>query len=82
MDAVRTVVFPNDLLLRCDLEQFHAFGCVIACNDRVSIGESLHTACVIDDAADLVVGDLPDNVALTVDFDHAVAVRASDNRRA
>ena len=54
---------------------------MITRNHGVSIGQTLNTARIVDERlTQIVIVDTPDDLAVAVDFDDPVAVRATDQR--
>ena len=82
MNPGRTLICvgPDDLLVSCHFEQLRlAWLRMIGGNHRVAIWQSLCAAGIIEwFTGEIVIGELPDGLAVLVDFNCCVANRAVD----
>lgn len=78
---VGSIEFPDNFLVASNFQQFDTGPLsVIAGDHGIAVRESLNAASVVDQCfADVVVVDAPDDVALGIEFDHTISVRAADD---
>lgn len=64
----KTVVAPHHFLIACHFEELYRITLgVIAGDNRVAVGQALHTAGVVEEfLANILVGDAPHNLPLRV----------------
>ena len=78
----KTVVAPHHFLIACHFEELYRITLgVIAGDNRVAVGQALHTAGVVEEfLANILIGDAPHNLPLRVYLDDAISIRAANER--